>query len=260
MLDAAAKTAGGRVIMVSSLDEDHSGDNVIDGDDRSYWISTGLFPQEILVQLCSPCWVSSFKLSTTHVRSLRLEGCHEEVPINFHLIAESDLVDAHGSIQVKEIVCNDQDQPIVFIRLYILAGWHDFCSVHRLQVKGTQAPRSASPPVYDDPGSPGVSSTSSRMVRRATSGLHVDIPPSTLEHAGEPDAPRSVRDTWKKDDQAQPSDQVDDHFSYEQEPLSPLAGVRSRNQGSLGTLGTGADAPPREAVSGPSVDGRWAAF
>mmetsp|Transcript_28450 Transcript_28450/g.52472 ORF Transcript_28450/g.52472 Transcript_28450/m.52472 type:complete len:235 (+) Transcript_28450:188-892(+) len=229
MLDAAAKTAGGRVIMVSSLDEDHSGDNVIDGDDRSYWISTGLFPQEVLLQLCSPCWVSSFKLATTHVRRLRLEGCHEDVPINFHLMAESDLVDAHGSMQVKEISCNHQQQPIVFIRLYILAGWHDFCSVHRLQVKGTQAPRSASPAyVEHDPLSPAHStaSTNSRMVRRAASGLHVDIPPTQVEHAGEPDAPRSTREPWKS---AQASELLgaelgeEHHFSYEHEPLSPVA-------------------------------------
>lgn len=236
MLDAAAKTAGGRVLMVSSLDEDHGGENVIDADERSYWISTGLFPQEILLQLCRPCWVSSFKLSTTHVRSFRLEGCHEDAPVNFQVLADVDLVDARGALQVKEVQCGHIDRPILFIRLYILSGWHDFCSVHRFQVHGTEAPMPASAAAAreEDVTSPTPSALShhsrTSLARRNSKDLFVQIPPHDLNHGTEPDAPRSTREPWTGDQAktlglgvglGDPAD--DDPSAYEFEPLSPGA-------------------------------------
>lgn len=71
MPDLVAKKVGGKVVMVSSLDEQHPGDNMIDGREDSYWISTGLYPQEILLQLGQRAAVSSVKISTTNVRGIR---------------------------------------------------------------------------------------------------------------------------------------------------------------------------------------------
>lgn len=204
MLDAASRRSGARMLMVSSLDEDHPGDNAIDGNDRTYWMSTGLYPQELLVELCFPAWVSSMCVSSTHVRQLRIEGCHEEQPVNFQLLIDGDLGDLRGEMQVQELACPAQDRPIRYIRMMILSGWHDFCSVHRLQVKATK-PTSADMPVDDrqEEYSTGEGdfarqrSNESGMARRRLSSrthsdLKVDIPPTHIQakHSREDDAPR----------------------------------------------------------------------
>ena len=74
MPDLVAQKVGGKVLMVSSLDENHPGDNMIDGREDSYWISTGLYPQEILLQLSQRSQVSNVKISATNVRGIRISA------------------------------------------------------------------------------------------------------------------------------------------------------------------------------------------
>ena len=74
MPDLVAKKVGGKVLMVSSLDENHPGDHMIDGREDSYWISTGLYPQEILLQLSQRSQVSNVKICATNVRGIRISA------------------------------------------------------------------------------------------------------------------------------------------------------------------------------------------
>lgn len=218
MLDAASLQAGGMVTMVSSLDEDHPGENAIDGNDRTYWISTGLYPQEILVQLCHPSWVASLCIASTQVKQLRIEGCNEDQPINFHPLADGELAEASGRLQVEELACPQQDRPIRFIRMMILSGWQDFCTVHRLQVKATKPdpadmpqdgllleptthPRPLSPLGGSGAASWALGDSSLEQRRRSSKhyrkslSLSVEIPPHSYKHPDEVNAPRVVHPT-----------------------------------------------------------------
>mmetsp|Transcript_106214 Transcript_106214/g.331335 ORF Transcript_106214/g.331335 Transcript_106214/m.331335 type:complete len:209 (-) Transcript_106214:37-663(-) len=196
MPDVAAETAGGKVFMVSSLDPAHPAENILDGSNGTYWISTGLYPQEILLNLGRPAKVSSVRLYSTRVRSVRFEGCQEDKPVNFNVLAECEVEDAQdGRLQVREMPCGQQEKPTEFVRLLILSGWDDFCSVHRIQVDGVAAssspmrrgrskmissPSNAAGPggsggIEEEPGSP---------------GLKVEIPDHAPKEGNEPDAPR----------------------------------------------------------------------
>uniref|UniRef100_A0A7S3HQD7 F5/8 type C domain-containing protein n=1 Tax=Spumella elongata TaxID=89044 RepID=A0A7S3HQD7_9STRA len=135
MPDAASKKEGGKILMVTSLDDGHPCDNIIDGQEASYWMSTGLYPQEILVALKGPCMISTIKLATTNVKSVRIEGCAEEKPVNFHVLAEGDLEEKGGSIQIKDLKVQDGSTTASFVKLQILSGYHDFCSVHTIKVE-----------------------------------------------------------------------------------------------------------------------------
>ncbi|CAE8669448.1 unnamed protein product, partial [Polarella glacialis] len=89
--DHLSSATGGRVLMASSVDGDHPPDNVIDGDEATYWISTGLYPQEILFELGKPATVSGIWLSTTNVRMVRIEGCVEESAVTFETLASGEM-------------------------------------------------------------------------------------------------------------------------------------------------------------------------
>jgi len=132
--DPASREAGGRVLLVSSLDWAHPGDSVIDGSEKTYWLSTGLYPQEILVELGRPSRVAGVRLSTTNVRGVRIEGCSEHAAVQFETLAAGELEAAAGCLQRKELRCSEQAAPTRFVKTMILSGWHDFCSVHRITV------------------------------------------------------------------------------------------------------------------------------
>lgn len=147
MLDLASEAAGGKVLMVSSLDADHPGGNVIDGGLDSYWMSTGLYPQEILLELGRRCPVSNVQLSSTSVRHIRIEGCQEPAPLNFHKLAETSFRDPQGQLQSEQVQCQQQDAHMCFVRVVILSGWHDFCSVRQIRVEVPESIADTLPPV-----------------------------------------------------------------------------------------------------------------
>lgn len=62
LMDLAAAENGGTIVMATSNDSAHPPENVIDGSNSTFWSTTGLFPQEIVVELPE---VSS--LSLAHV-------------------------------------------------------------------------------------------------------------------------------------------------------------------------------------------------
>merc|ERR1719181_355393 len=49
--DVAAASNGGVVVVSTSYDERHPPENIIDGNPRSFWATTGLYPQEFIIQL-----------------------------------------------------------------------------------------------------------------------------------------------------------------------------------------------------------------
>jgi len=179
------------VLMVSSLDEDHPGENVIDGSDRSYWISTGLYPQEILLKLSVPAWVSFVTLSSTNVKQVLVEGCHEPSWENFQTLGEGIVDNTHGQLQHQVLAIKQQQKPVKYVRLSIISGWHDFCSVHRLQLETTVA----------DEGATLRRPRSNIMQRRPCFDriLKVDIP-TVIGNSDELVAPRSVHEPWKSFD------------------------------------------------------------
>lgn len=187
MPDVAAKKAGGKIFMVSSLDPAHPGENIIDGNEATYWISTGLYPQEILLWLSCATRVSSVRLASTRVRSVRFEGCQENDAVSFRTLAERRFEDTpKGGLQVNELHCGDSSlddgKPLEFIRVLILSGWDDFCTVHNIQVDG----EIAGPPIM----SRRMSLKSTLTRERTVSMLEVSIPEPAPRGQHEPDAPR----------------------------------------------------------------------
>merc|ERR1711907_438886 len=51
LVDFAAEANGGQISGSTSYDEQHPPSNIIDGDSKSFWVSTGLYPQEFTVEL-----------------------------------------------------------------------------------------------------------------------------------------------------------------------------------------------------------------
>lgn len=136
MLNVAARAAGGQVLMVSCLDAEHPAENIIDGSDATCWLSTGLFPQEILLQLGRQARISSVRLSCSAVREVRIEGCQEPTPVNFRTLAEGSVANAaEGRLQSERFQCAEQGSATAYVRVTVLSGWLDFCSVHGVSVE-----------------------------------------------------------------------------------------------------------------------------
>eukprot|EP00743_Colponemidia_sp_Colp-15_P003468 GILK01003745.1.p1 GENE.GILK01003745.1~~GILK01003745.1.p1 ORF type:complete len:143 (-),score=11.31 GILK01003745.1:180-566(-) len=123
-----------QVIMATSFDERHPPESILDGRDSTFWVSTGLYPQELLVQFDAPASIRRVKLTSTGIRRIIIEGCEGSSPVNFEKLTEQDLTDRSGRLQ-NETISLTSARSLRFLKLIISSGWSDFCSIHKLSVE-----------------------------------------------------------------------------------------------------------------------------
>lgn len=63
MLDMPLVQSGCFVSMATSNDENHPASNIIDGNEQTFWMTTGLFPQTVILTFPQNIEIKSVKVS-----------------------------------------------------------------------------------------------------------------------------------------------------------------------------------------------------
>ena len=66
MDDFGLASAGTQVTFASCMDERHPPENIVDGSDRTFWITTGLFPHQIIMSFAAEIELDRIKTVTTN--------------------------------------------------------------------------------------------------------------------------------------------------------------------------------------------------
>lgn len=138
--DVASAEFGGQVSVASSFDERFLPSNMIDGDPKSFWVTTGLYPQEFVVELDRPYDIACVKLVMSGVKSLVIEKSEAEDPSTFQMVTGpvklgSDASASRTEITEKEIkLSGTRARHVKFI---IQEGWSDFCAVYKVGLEGS---------------------------------------------------------------------------------------------------------------------------
>ncbi len=88
MIDVAAASTGAVVSIATSNDENHPASNIIDGDESTFWMTTGLFPQAFVISFPSMVEFRALQLRSTGVKYVVIEKSANNHPIDFEPIAE----------------------------------------------------------------------------------------------------------------------------------------------------------------------------
>ena len=84
-----------RIVCCTSSDPAHPPLNILDGNENTYWISTGMFPQELLIEFSDGLYsLSRAKTFTTGVRRISIEGSSESSSSDFSLLLDVELSNA----------------------------------------------------------------------------------------------------------------------------------------------------------------------
>eukprot|EP00898_Chlorokybus_atmophyticus_P002748 jgi/Chlat1/3474/Chrsp23S03675 len=93
---------GARVALVTSSDTRHPADNVLDGNDSTFWVSTGGYPQALMLKFESPVLVGRVRLYTTNARKVVVERCESaQLPGQFEKVFEVELPDKGNRMQME---------------------------------------------------------------------------------------------------------------------------------------------------------------
>ncbi|XP_064386035.1 intraflagellar transport protein 25 homolog [Halichondria panicea] len=93
---------GSFVALSSSNDDRHPPECISDRNPDTYWATTGLFPQEVVITLPSLTNLTGVTIKSTNVRKLSLERSKENGPTEFHPITDKELESKEGHLQVEE--------------------------------------------------------------------------------------------------------------------------------------------------------------
>ena len=131
MTDLAHMETGTEVHSTSSLDIEHQPDNIIDGDQSTFWTSTGLFPQEFVLKLGASASITKIKTSTTNVRHFVVESCDGPSPVTWVPVFDLELGNTGtGQLQVE---VNKVKCLATWLKFKVLSGWSDFVTFHQVR-------------------------------------------------------------------------------------------------------------------------------
>ncbi|XP_066548386.1 intraflagellar transport protein 25 homolog isoform X1 [Amia ocellicauda] len=135
MIDAALNSSGAQVILATSNDENYPPENIIDGSSETFWVSTGMFPQEFIIRFSNPVKVSLVTLQCYNVKHLKIEKSASNEAADFEAVIEKEFEHTEGQLQSNDIAFSGTRA--THLKFIIQSGYDHFVSVHRVMVEGT---------------------------------------------------------------------------------------------------------------------------
>ncbi|KAI8589544.1 galactose-binding domain-like protein [Geranomyces variabilis] len=156
----ALVSAGARVAMTTSSDARHPVENIIDGNTKTFWMTTGLYPQEIVVSLPELVAVTKIIVTSTKVAHWTADVSAHEKPHHFERLATQDVEDSDQGLQITTLSLPKADNMARHVRLGATKGHGPFASVHKVAVYGNEpgmmVPTPPPPTAASDSGGPAV--------------------------------------------------------------------------------------------------------
>ncbi|XP_017551026.1 intraflagellar transport protein 25 homolog [Pygocentrus nattereri] len=133
MINAALSTFGAQVVLATSSDENHPPENITDGKTETFWMSTGMFPQELIIRFPDNMKVSLISVHSFNVKRLRIEKNAQEEADKFEVVAEKEFEQTENGLQINDITLDGSTA--THLRFLILSGYDHFVSVHKVGVQ-----------------------------------------------------------------------------------------------------------------------------
>ncbi|KAM4577302.1 intraflagellar transport protein 25 homolog [Odontesthes bonariensis] len=133
MTESSFSSLGAQLVLASSSDESHPPENIIDGNTNTFWMSTGMFPQEFIIRFAEPTKVSAMTLDSYNVKHLLIEKNTSPSASWFEVVTEKELECTEGHLQSNAISLNESIA--THLRFIITSGYDHFVSVHRVSLR-----------------------------------------------------------------------------------------------------------------------------
>eukprot|EP01135_Chromosphaera_perkinsii_P000671 Nk52_evm38s147 gene=Nk52_evmTU38s147 len=135
MPNLALESNGASISLSTAWDKDHIPDMAIDGQDSTFWTTTGLFPHELIISFATPVSMQGMTVHGCGLRRVAVERSENEDPVAFEKIYEAEL-DYHGGKLQQETLQIQQNTICRHIKLVLKNGYTDFCAIYKIAVQG----------------------------------------------------------------------------------------------------------------------------
>ena len=122
-----------KVIATTSFDTRFDAQGIFSSDMSEFWVTTGLFPQEITIDLGATKSLQSLKLTTSGAKKVEVLGCENTTMAEFKSLGEVS-PDENGGAPNANTVSLVGGSSTRLVKLVIKEGWGDFAAVHNVGV------------------------------------------------------------------------------------------------------------------------------
>ncbi|KAM8760296.1 intraflagellar transport protein 25 homolog [Acanthopagrus schlegelii] len=133
MIDSSLSSSGAKVVVATCSDENHPPENITDGNTKTFWMSTGMFPQEFIIRFAEPTKISAVTVDSYNVKHLKIEKNTSQNASQFEPVTEKEFEHTEGHLQSNAISLNGSSA--THLRFIITSGYDHFVSVHRVSVQ-----------------------------------------------------------------------------------------------------------------------------
>lgn len=121
------------VIFASSYDERNPPSNIFSNNNKEFFASTGMFPQELCIQFETERIVKAINISSYGIKRIEIQTCENDSVVSFTKQAEQSEVPMGSSLQ--NISLNLTQSPRVkVLKVVIVEGYEDFFTVHNVTI------------------------------------------------------------------------------------------------------------------------------
>ncbi|XP_037078187.1 intraflagellar transport protein 25 homolog, partial [Pollicipes pollicipes] len=152
MTDLGLSASGSNVVQASSFDARYPPKCIVDGRMDTFWMATGLYPQQFVLKLPGLHILDRVSIQTYNVKDISIERTNSSEPVKFEPIAIKTLQHQTGKLQTETL--SPQELTANYLRFRILSGHAPFVSVHRMSILGreTRTPISMDRPPSGEQG------------------------------------------------------------------------------------------------------------
>ncbi|KAM9546299.1 intraflagellar transport protein 25 homolog [Salvelinus alpinus] len=133
MIDHALGSLGAQIVLAASSDENHPPENIIDGNTETFWMSTGMFPQEFIIRFAESMKIALVTMHCYNVKTLKIEKSISDDATDFEAISEKEFEHTEGHLQTNDFPLNGTTA--THLRFIVTSGYDHFVSVHRVSVE-----------------------------------------------------------------------------------------------------------------------------
>ncbi|XP_041643655.1 intraflagellar transport protein 25 homolog [Cheilinus undulatus] len=127
MIDSA------KTVVATSSDENHPPENITDRNAGTFWVTTGMFPQEFIIRLADTTNITAVTVDSYNVKHLKIEKNTSPNASHFEFVTEKELDRTEGHLQSNTLSLNGSSA--THLRFIITSGYDHFVSVHRVSVQ-----------------------------------------------------------------------------------------------------------------------------
>jgi heat shock protein beta-11 len=128
------------VILATSSDERFDGSNAVDGKSHSFWLTTGSYPQELIVSFHgNQANITKIQTTTNGVSKMRVEKSSEPMPVKWSTLLECDLAAKQNGFQIEQFqLTAEKGKGIRYLKFVLVSGYEQFACVNNIQIEGEE--------------------------------------------------------------------------------------------------------------------------